>query len=577
MKSIKHKLIFNNLGICLVMLIIVLSLAAININSIASTTIRQQEQQMRIDFDRLIQSEVESVVSIMEYYHSLSESGQMSLDEAKTLAANVIRQARYGKDGYFWIDTSNGTNVVLLGKDTEGKNRWDAKDTNGLLFIQEIIKNAQQPGGGFTNYYFPKAGQDVPLPKRGFAMYFKPFDFVVGTGNYVDDIDAAISQEKTSLQSRLRLAIFSILGLGVLLIAGATATTFRLANRISRPIKGITKLAQNVALGIIDSDENNLNESGYFGELALLADSFKQILASSTKQEQALVCLSNGDLSFDFEARCQQDAIGLAYQKTRLNLNTMMQDVGNVTHAVADASAKIANSNHALAQGSAQQLADMQDLSKEVDLVFSTSKQNTEMAAKAAQLADCVKDNVEKSSAKMQQMVHAVADIHSSSEEIRKVIQVIDDIAFQTNILALNAAVEAARAGSNGKGFAVVADEVRSLASKSADAARNTGVLISTSIEKANIGTNIAQDTQSSLRDIVDLIDDSTSIIKEIATSSAEQNLSIDHINEKIVMVNQAVNLNSANSQESASASQEMSGQAALLQQLISRFKLDKN
>ena len=250
--------------------------------------------------------------------------------------------------------------------------------------------------------------------------------------------------------------------------------------------------------------------------------------------------------------------------------------VGNIADIIpsfVSASNQIANGAQSLAQGATEQAAAIEELSGSISEIAHKSKMNTEMAETTANLANTIKNNVEKGNRHMDEMINAVGEINVASQAIGKVIKTIEDIAFQTNILALNAAVEAARAGTAGKGFAVVAEEVRNLANKSAEAAKDTAKLIENSIEKATQGTNIADETAACLAEIVSGINESGQLIGEITKSSEEQSASINQINIGIDQVSQIIQQNSATAEESAALSEEMSAQANSLEELIHEFK----
>jgi len=253
----------------------------------------------------------------------------------------------------------------------------------------------------------------------------------------------------------------------------------------------------------------------------------------------------------------------------------LVANISQVSKSFISSSKQIADGAQTLAHGSTQQAASIQELSSSISEISRKTKDNSDMASRAALLADTIKQNAEKGSTQMDEMMSAVKEINQASHSINKVIKVIDDIAFQTNILALNAAVEAARAGQHGKGFAVVAEEVRNLAAKSAEAAKDTGGLIANSIDKAEMGSRIANETAGSLVEIVSGINESSQIVSQIAESSLDQSLSIEQVNRGIDQVAQVVQQNSATAQQSAAVSAQMSNQSVMLGEMISSFRAD--
>jgi len=318
-----------------------------------------------------------------------------------------------------------------------------------------------------------------------------------------------------------------------------------------------------------------------FEKYAYLADEIGQCLKSAAaftgrirEVSKDLEAIAGGDLTVQISALSDWDVMAISLQHMNDNLSEMFSDIKSVSEQVSTGAKHIANGSQAIAQDAMEQASLVNTLSNSASGISQKTKDNADTAKNAAELASTIMGSAEEGSVRMREMLAAVNEINDANQSIGKIIKTIDDIAFQTNILALNAAVEAARAGQHGKGFAVVADEVRNLAAKSAEAARETGVMIQNSMDKAKLGVSIASGASSSFSDIASGINKSSQLIKDIAKSSEEQISDIEHINESISVFTEVVQKNSSTSEASAAASEEMSAQSMTLQNLMSRFKI---
>ena len=345
----------------------------------------------------------------------------------------------------------------------------------------------------------------------------------------VDDAKMKSDRNTTTANSTTVIMIIVILA-GVLIAVGLGVF---LSSIISKPMNKLVEVARKLAEGDFDVTIDVTTKD----EIGILMDSLNNVIVA---------------------------------------VNEVMGEINNASVQVAAGSRQVSDSAQALSQGSTEQASALEQLTASMEEISTQTQQNATNASEANVLAQAAKEGAVKGNEQMNGMLKAMDEINESSGNISKIIKVIDEIAFQTNILALNAAVEAARAGQHGKGFAVVAEEVRNLAARSANAAKETTDLIEGSIKKVEGGTKIASETAVALHKIVEGVTRTTNLVGEIATATKEQALGINQVNQGILQVSDVVQTNSATSEESAAASEELSSQAELLREQVSRFKLKK-
>lgn len=336
------------------------------------------------------------------------------------------------------------------------------------------------------------------------------------------------NNNKTASTNRMITLVFMIVGIILAVLLGIV-----IAQSISKPIKKLIKEADEISDGNLNVTINLTSKD----EIGELAKSFKT----------------------------------MAHR-----LNEVLNNINISSNQVAIGSKQVSDSSISLSQGAAEQASSVEELTSSIEEISSQTKLNADNAKEADELSSTVKRNAKNGNEQMQQMLLSMEEINAASGSISKIIKVIDDIAFQTNILALNAAVEAARAGQHGKGFAVVAEEVRNLAARSASAAKETTEMIENSIKKVESGTKIANETAGALGEIVKGIGKVSEFINQISIASTEQASALQQINQGVIQVSQVVQENSATSEQSAAASEELAKQANILKEQVAQFKLKK-
>ena len=379
--------------------------------------------------------------------------------------------------------------------------------------------------------------------------------------------------EKSGSVSTLMILVFA--ALIVVLFAAIFLCTFF----IVRPINKLKEATLQIADGnfFVTVDVRSKDE---VGELAKAIKKTVQRLSNYVlyidEITEVLTSIADGDLTYSLrnEYLGEFASIKEALLNISESFNKTMSNINNAAEQVSSGSMQVSGASQALSQGSTQQASSVEELSSTIKDVNSQVKLNAEHAKTANSLSLQTVDNVERCSELIRNMLESMEQINNTSSNIAKIIKVIDDISFQTNILALNAAVEAARAGAAGKGFAVVADEVRNLATKSAEAAKTTTELIESSIKAVESGVKFAKKTATSLDQIVSDCNDSSKLISEITVATNDQATAVMQITQGVDQISTVVETNSATAQQTAAASEELSSQADMLKRMVSRFKL---
>ena len=413
------------------------------------------ENDERESYDELIKQQVENVISLCQVIYDKYQAGEYTEDEAKKIAADEIRALRYGEGGYFWVDQYDGTNVVLLGSQTEGTNRMETKDADGYQMVKEIIRIGQEPDGGYTDYVYPKEGETESSPKRSYSKAFEPFGWVIGTGNYTDHIDDQIAAVKADFSNYAseRRAVFSAAAFieGAILVALLIAIIISIVKPLQKAIESLKQMEQGDFSHALDA--NLLKQKDDFGQLAVSLESMRTEVGR---------------------------LIG-AVKEEALEITSMVQEIDENITALDEEIESVSATTEELAAGMEETAASSEEINAMSHEIESAAKSIAVRSQDGATEADGIRERAVGIKTTTDENDRRTKQVHGeinsgltkALEDIKVVDQIevlaesIMEITGQTNLLALNASIEAARAGEAGKGFAVVADEIRVLAEQS--------------------------------------------------------------------------------------------------------------
>ena len=489
--SLKKMLIITYALIALIVAAVVSGVAIYYIRSSTDMAYSNYEDAMNQGYNTEIKSEVQSSIAVIEYYYNRFKAGELTEEQAKTEAKEAVRKMRYRDDnsGYMWIDASDYSLVMHpILPQNEGQNRYTLQDQNGVMIIQEIMKTANN-GGGYNQFYFTKADGVTVALKVAYSQKFEPWGWVVTTGNYVDDMEAEMSEVEGQIRDNFSSMVMMILIIAVILLIVAIIISYiESENIIVKPLKQIQQMAARIADGDITQDASvkTMNDIGQTAvSLNTAQGNIKELVANISGVSE--------------EISTALDSFREAFTRMSVSISDVSTAVDDITQNVtsqAEYTRAATEDVEAIGNGIVQ-------TEKEVEHLDSNAQDMQTLNDTSTKTLDELVGISEVTRTQILDMYDQAAKTNESAQKIKDAANLINDIADQTDLLALNASIEAARAGEQGRGFAVVAEQVRELA----DEIKNLIQVISERIKNVEDGTG---ELSRSLRESEQILDENT-------------------------------------------------------------------